>query len=446
MIKDLIQRITKLTKNDSSIDKEDWNSESASFSEPENKLASNDLFKKKQEKLLVKILIIALLGIIGLIFLLTAKEQKKVISAQKPLKIETADETLDTEKMWRNHLEVKIGDMQTEVDIKLKQSQEAAIANEKRLLDEIKLEMEKVQEQVNFAKNELQGAALELGRALNIQQEMNAKEPPLEISKTSSSFLEADTEYDEPKDSKYYIPKTTYVSGYLLGGLAVSTAMSAPESDTTPVVMRVTQRGNLPKNFSVDISTCRIYGSGYGNLSSERAVVRLEEMICTDPKTDLITTTSVAGILYGDDGANGIKGAVVSTGSKHIQSALIGGIISGLSQSAKGQEAMTISPIGVASASKQTIVDMLKKGAFAGAGNAAEKAADYFLKLAESVSPILHVPAGVRVQAMFIKGFHMGELKTHAKIAKERNENKKNIRIQNQDQGFEKIQESYIDE
>ena len=449
MINDLWNKTTSLLKKDKKLNGKSWDNNTFDSDEPENKTPGNDEVGKKQEKFLVKILIVVLLGILGLIFLFTSREQKKVIAAEEPLKIETADGSLDIEKMWRNHLEGKIKDVQTDVETKLKQSQDEVILNEKKLLDEIKLEMEKIQQQVAFAKEELQGASLELNRALNVQQELNAKEPPLEISNTTSHFLGSTTEYDEPKNSRYYIPETTFITGYLIGGLAVSTAMSAPDSNTTPVVIKLRKLGheNLPDNFSVDISTCTILGSSYGDLSSERAIVRLEKMICTDPKTELVTTTSVAGTVYGDDGANGIKGTVVSTGSKHIKSAMMGGIVSGLSQSAKGQEALTISPIGVASAGKQTMVDMLKKGAFAGAGNAAEKVADYYLKLAESVSPILQVPAGARVEVMFLKGFHIGELKTHAKIAKERSENKnQNNAVQNQNIDALQAQGNYADE
>lgn len=446
MIKDLWNKITQLIKKDRDLTKESWDGNTI-FNAPENKPIGNDAVGKKQEKFLVKVLVGVLVSILGLIFIFTAKEQKKAIAAQQPLKIETADGSLDTEKMWRNHLEGKINNVQTDVELKLKQGQEEAITNEKKLLDEIKLEMAKVQEQVAFAKEELQGASLELNRALNVQQELNAKEPLPEISNTTSHLLRSDTEYDEPKNSRYYIPETTYLTGYLLGGLAVSTAMSAPDSNTTPVVIRITNRGNLPKKFSVDVATCKILGSSYGDLSSERAIVRLEKMVCIDPKTELVTTTSVAGTLYGDDGANGIKGTVVSTGSKHIKSAMMGGIISGLGQSARGQEALTISPMGVAASGKQTMVDMLKKGAFAGAGNAADKVADYYLKMAESTSPILSVPAGARVQVMFLKGFHIGELKTHAKIAKERNENKKqNNTAQTQNNNTVQPQENWSDE
>lgn len=414
-----------------------------------NKIEGNRHSKNQQTRRKIYILLFAISATLLLINLVSEKKNIVIKKDDIDPKVEVAAGGIKPDKMWMSHLEDKISQLELSFNDKLKAREEALLNLEKKREEELREENDKLKAQIAFAKAELQGASLELNRALNVQQEMNAKEPPLEISNTTSHFLGSDTEYDEPKNSRYYIPETTFITGYLIGGLAVSTAMSAPDSNTTPVVIKLRKLGNenLPDNFSVDISTCTILGSSYGDLSSERAIVRLEKMICTDPKTELVTTTSVAGTVYGDDGANGIKGTVISTGSKHIKAAMMGGIVSGLGQSAKGQEALTISPIGVASAGKQTMVDMLKKGAFAGAGNAAEKVADYYLKLAESVSPILSVPAGARVEVMFLKGFHIGELKTHAKIAKERNENKtQNNAVQNQNIDALQAQGNYTDE
>jgi hypothetical protein len=48
-----------------------------------------------------------------------------------------------------------------------------------------------------------------------------------------------------PRDSKLYIPETSYVEGTLIGGISVSTSVGS-SSEPVPVVIRVTGKGSLP--------------------------------------------------------------------------------------------------------------------------------------------------------------------------------------------------------
>ena len=141
-------------------------------------------------------------------------------------------------------------------------------------------------------------------------------------------------------------------------------------------------------------------------------------MVCQDK--GMIITSHVAGNVVGPDGANGIKGTVVSTGSKHIKNAMLGGLISGFSNSAKGQEGGVVSGAGIVSTKGMGFKDMAKSGALTGAGNAGEKLADHFLKYAESMSPVLTIPGGTRVNVVIREGFFVGQVNTHRKIARKR--------------------------
>jgi hypothetical protein len=229
--------------------------------------------------------------------------------------------------------------------------------------------------------------------------------------------LESEVEWDRPKSSKVYIPETSYVSGYTLGGIVVSTALNTPDENATPVVIRLSHRGNLPKNIGVDISTCRILGSSYGDLSSERVIIRVEKLVCIDPKNELVTTSDIVGTIHGDDGMNGIKGKVVATSNKHIKNALVGGVISGLASSARKQEGLTLTSLGAIGTKKQGFGEVAGNGALTGVSNAGEKIADYYLRLAEQMSPVLTVPGGVKVDVVFTKGFYLGELGVRKKLS-----------------------------
>ena len=239
---------------------------------------------------------------------------------------------------------------------------------------------------------------------------------PAELGITS--VLE-NIETKAPVSSFNYIPATSYVSGYLLGGIAVSTSVNAA-SEPIPVVIKLTSRGNLPANFAVDIKQCRLLASCYGEISSERAIVRAEELVCEDKDTGLIISTKVAGVIYGDDGANGIHGTVVSMADKHLKNAFIGGVLSGLSTTAKGRGEFSITPLGAVSAKKRGVKDMAEEGLMGGTSSAAEKLADYHIRLAENISPIIMVPGGTKVDVMFTRSVQIGSFDIEQAINLER--------------------------
>lgn len=223
-------------------------------------------------------------------------------------KVEVASEALDPEKMWRNHFEDMFAKNKRSFEDKLKLAEESFTLKETELLKNSKDQLSKMQIQLDFARRELESAAVDLKRASSIQEDLNSAPKQNEnIGNLSSIALSQTIEFDQPKAAKDYIPETSYVSGYLITGLAVSTALNTPDENAPPVVIRLTGRGNLPKNFTTDIATCRILGSSYGDLSSERAIMRAEKMVCIDPETEMVTTSKIVGTIHGPDGMNGVN-------------------------------------------------------------------------------------------------------------------------------------------
>jgi hypothetical protein len=221
--------------------------------------------------------------------------------------------------------------------------------------------------------------------------------------------------FDIPKSARHFIPETGYVTGVLLGGIAVSTSVGS-SSEPVPVIIRITGRGNLPKNFAINLTQCQIMGSSYGDLSSERAVVRAEVLSCRDERTELIYTTKIVGVIFGDDGMNGIKGRVVQSSGKHLKNALLGSMISGFAQIAQRQEQLSVTSLGGVNTSQQSMGQLAQNGALAGSSSAAEKISDYYIKQAESMSPVLLIAGGTKVDIVFTKGVYLGALDVQEKL------------------------------
>ena len=226
------------------------------------------------------------------------------------------------------------------------------------------------------------------------------------------------------------LPAGTFAKAILLGGVDASTSISS-QSDPRPLLLRLMDSGNLPRKFKSDLKDCHILASSYGDLSSERVYMRLEKLTCTERLTGEISETQVAGYVLGEDGRAGVRGVVVDKAGPLIRNSLVGGFFSGMGQFFGAQQqssAFPVSPFG------QTRVlapqQMLSAGASQGASNAMEKYADFFIKRAEQLQPVLQVAAGREVDIVFTQGTRFGETTVRKSLTKIRNQFRKQA-IQN---------------
>ena len=393
--------------------------------------AQNSNRAKKKHDLIV-MLGLVLTVIIGLSFMKYRSNSLSNLDTETdvklPLNLEVASHALDIDKMWRNHFEDKLIDAKTTADEKLKLIETSINEQSVAYTAQLKTEIEKLKAQMQYISEEQESSRREFNnaRAKSGEEDKSQKNnyPLIDEARITVNNMDRGEVFDRPKSTRSFIPETGYVKGILLGGIAVSTSIGS-SSEPVPVVIRITERGNLPKNFNIDLTHCQIMGSSYGDLSSERAIVRAEVLSCKDPVNELIYTTKIAGLIYGDDGMNGIKGKVVQTSGKHLKNAIVGGMISGFAGSAKGQDQMIITSFGAGSTKKKGMGDMLQEGGFAGASNAAEKIADYYIKQAEAMSPVLLVSGGTRVDIVFTKGVYLSALDVQEKLERLRSEKAK---------------------
>jgi len=380
--------------------------------------------KRKQDLIIIGALSLGVIGILAwsefTSYQVSSKQQEEKAAA--PLKLEVASSALDPDKMWRNLFEDKLTVSKEETDKKLSLIETSINEASLNYQNQLKAEVDKLKAQLQYLTDEQESSRRDLS---NIKlkserdEEYKANTPPVQESHIEINHMGRGEVFDKPKNSRNFIPEGVYVKGVLLGGIVVSTSMGS-SAEPVPVVIRVTDSGNLPKNFNMDLSKCKIIGSSYGDLSSERAIIRAETLTCTDASSELIYTTKVAGLIYGDDGMNGIKGHVVQTSNKHLKNAMLGGMISGFASSAKGTDPMVITGGGAINTKKKGFADMATEGAFSGASNAAEKIADYYIKQAESMSPVLLISGGARVDVLFTKGVYFGALDIQEKLDKAR--------------------------
>lgn len=388
------------------------------------------------------VMALVILGIIAVVALLIAKVEfstkatSKTDRSQnseggekaKKIKVEVASKALDPDRMWRNHFEEKLSEAQVTSNEQLRKISESIDAKSRETLSETKDDMKDLKEQLENAKRQLIEAADDM-RALTSAMQTSSNDSnimPYEMNMESYQ-IEDEASIEVARDIKMYIPETSYIEGTLLAGIAVSTSVGS-SSEPVPVVVRVTGKGNLPNNFSAKLNDCRVLGSSYGDISSERAVIRAESLVCINKDTEEVITTKIAGTIYGDDGMNGIKGKIIDRSTKNMKNAALGGLLSGFAGTMKSEGQFTLSSAGAVNTTKQGFDGRLKDNALSGVGTAAEKIADYYIKQAETMSPVLTIPGGTRVDIVFTKGVYLGSNDVVKKIEHDRKRQKEEIR------------------
>jgi conjugal transfer pilus assembly protein TraB len=206
------------------------------------------------------------------------------------------------------------------------------------------------------------------------------------------------------------IPAGAFAKAILLGGVDASASISA-SSDPRPALLRIMDPGTLPRKFHSDLMGCHVLAACYGDISSERVYMRLEKLTCTERKTGEIIEAKVQGYVAGEDGRTGVRGTVVDRAGESMRNAMMGGFIGGIGEFlSQSRNAVTFSPMsGLAQSNPMGVGELLKHGAGKGANNALEKYADFYIKRAEQVQPIIQVAAARHVDIVFTEGFSMSE-------------------------------------
>jgi conjugal transfer pilus assembly protein TraB len=243
----------------------------------------------------------------------------------------------------------------------------------------------------------------------NNQQAVNQSGQPISSIQVISLVDEAVGSQGEQKKSKnvsHYLPTGSFATAVLLSGMDAPTGGQA-KSNPVPVLLRLMDEGQLPNYFNSDIDNCHVTGAAFGEISSERAHIRLETLTCVLTNGNIIEE-GIAGYVAGEDGKAGLRGNLVSKQGSVLAGALFAGIASGMG--------------GVVSQSNQNVVttpqgsvsvldpdQMLQAGLAEGFSNSMDKLADYWMQRANEMYPIIEVDANRIGEIILTGGTDLGE-------------------------------------
>ena len=217
-----------------------------------------------------------------------------------------------------------------------------------------------------------------------------------------------------PKDSPKLLrlPAGSLLSGQLITGLDVPTGQGA-RREPYPVLIRIKASAILPNRYRTNVRECFVLASGYGDLSSERAYFRSETLSCILKQNDKeqVIERPLEGYIAGEDGKAGLRGRLVSKQGQVMAKAAMAGFLSGIS------EAFDIKPVPVFSVvpnqngqiqspfqSGLKGSEALQSSLIKGSNKALEKLADFYLKLADQMVPVIEISAERKVDLILTRG------------------------------------------
>ncbi len=247
----------------------------------------------------------------------------------------------------------------------------------------------------------------------NISEQGEVAPPPKKskIKHLSLSELEGAPLYNVST----YIPAGTHAKAILTSGVVASTATSA-SANPQPIVLRLADQGNLPRGFKGEMRDAVLIGACYGDLSSERAFCRLQTISWVESSGETVER-QIEGWILGEDGRPGIKGTVIDRAGEVARESLFAGILSGISNFLKFDATSSVYPVTpFGQTNALSTQNALKGAAGTGVGNALDKLADFSIKRAEQMQPVILVSSGRLVDVVFKKGLDLRRVEARSPL------------------------------
>ena len=206
----------------------------------------------------------------------------------------------------------------------------------------------------------------------------------------------------EARTVSTFLP-VSFTRGTLLGGLDAPTGGQS-QSNPQPVLIRLSDNSVLPNQFRGEYRDCFVIAAGYGDISSERAYLRTENLSCVRPDGATLEVR-IQGTVYGEDGKVGMRGRLVTKQGQMLANALLAGVVSGIGQGlTTSSTTYSTSALGTIANSGGNSSEAYRAGLGSGVGKALDRLAQYYIKLAENTFPVIEVDAGREIDVVITKG------------------------------------------
>ncbi len=208
----------------------------------------------------------------------------------------------------------------------------------------------------------------------------------------------------EPEKEYIFIPAGSILTGVFISGLDAPTGSGA-QKNPFPTLVRLQKDAILPNNYQADIRECFMLLSGYGDLSSERAMLRGEKISCIRDDGGVIET-ELDSFAVGDDGKAGVRGTLVSKQGQIIARSLLAGFAGGFAEMFDVAATPTLNTSSDGTVRYEDVFSKkaIKGGASRGVSQSLNRIADFYMDLADRMYPVIEIDAGRGVDIIVSKG------------------------------------------
>lgn len=207
---------------------------------------------------------------------------------------------------------------------------------------------------------------------------------------------------DKKKESmKIYLPPS-FMEATLLSGMDAPTGEGA-QGQPAPVIVRIKDLAVLPNKVKANLKGCFLIAEGYGNLSDERAHLRLTNLSCLSKKGQAVIDQKIKGFVVDSDGKIGLRGHVVAKFGSKIAMSMLAGLFGGAGDALRTSATTTsISALG----STQVIdTDDLVRASIGGSlSQAAKDLQKFYLDLGKQSLPVVEVGAMKNITVVISEG------------------------------------------
>lgn len=225
------------------------------------------------------------------------------------------------------------------------------------------------------------------------------------VGKQSSAAQPPDQGSQPPKKpavTQTYVPSGAYFRAVILSGMDAPTGGQA-QSAPAPVLLRLIDWGSLPNGFRAAVRDCRVTGNGYGELSSERALIRTDRMSCVTPAGGAVDLP-LQGYVSGEDGKAGLRGKVVSKTGQALVNAMWAAGASAIGAGIAGSATETnTTALGTTTSAKNPGAQAFGQGT----KSAFDRLAQYYISMADKMFPVIEIDGGRPVEVVVQNGFNL---------------------------------------
>lgn len=205
------------------------------------------------------------------------------------------------------------------------------------------------------------------------------------------------------RNAKNYVTSGTFAKAVILGGADADASVNG-QTNSSVMLFKIISKGTLPNGRRSHLGGCFLTASTYGDISSERAYVKLDKISCAHKGSPIIDKSVAGWAFFG--GKVGIKGKPLMRDGKILTWAGVSGALSGFASAAQmTQSVQSISALG--STSTVPTGKVFSSGAFAGASSALDRLSNYYIKRADQYHPVIQVGSGNVVTIVFKEGFYL---------------------------------------